>query len=1501
MKKLILIVPLLFYVYANIKGQTRLKQFKSVSEMYETENGYVFAGENQESGSEIWVTDGSAKGTVLLMDIYPGYMGSQPQSFLEFNGKVYFSANHPKFGNELWVTDGTREGTMIFMDVQDNDEAYKTSSNATPLFTFEDGFVFKADKQANSSYKNIWFSDGTAGGSRILAYGEYGPTSIFAHNDSVYISRGNVLKQAYFGTKTEHVFRNSLGYFRTFSKGVFFATYTTYQSEIWLWFRESNTGKLTELKAFAAGAYGSLEIDNVTKVGNKVFFSLRYDPHNEEEREELWMFDVDSQETKLVKTFSWERHMSGSHLNNFREVNGKLCFIGPSSSNRKLWITDGTLEGTFELETESVYTESGLFCDPDKHAVYFFASNSWGDKQVYRSNGSNDGTARLLRSKFKVDQNSKLCGLINDDLFFLAEKNEERSLWSTQPAAQLRISKSYIDFWDVDVDSMVVGSFKIYNDGNSMLALSEVNLIGHGFFLNDSLPGCIAPGENVSLNVIFFPVESGRHDGILRIKSNDSYPLLEIRLTGNAVGEYKREFSANADSILRKALIQQPESVLVSLDNNEVEEGNEQGELVGNFVSNNSSSSYSNFQLVSGDGDTDNDEFSIAGRQLFAKASFDFEEHSTKLIRIKYTSSDQQEHEQNLVLKITDKQEQVITKECQTYWEALTYGLYDVAFNGKNGLFAVGDQGHIIQSRDFGQTWGKIEFGYKGRLRKITFTSDNIGYILPEHNYLFKTEDGGFHWSLIELPLVDDYQNLLSLFFVNDEIGFVSDDDGYLYKTVDGGRTWSYDRVGYDGISCFHFFNENKGIAFSGNSFYSTKDAGETWISDTSASFGSGTRIKSVSFADEQNGFAIDRDAQIYKTTDQGKTWFKSYKLPDSFGQGVVFPDKDTGYAFAGWFAGKLFKTKDGGVSWHQISTQGFNETINGIAFPGESSICVVGSTGFGSTFAEGRTISISNDEGANWEKVCKIVHDEAYRMVMFPTEKIGYVTCGDLLYKTTDGGICWGELSTHSDFSDMNIEPLNKDTLVAWDRKKIIRSFDDGGSWQTAKSLPEEGYWSNHFNANGYFFYVIKNKIVYSKNYGDDWQAAKTNVSNYQVYYVDFMNSNLGYAFGDDWLKTTDGGENWVKITAPEGFLHSTVCFVGEKVLYAGGQKGLLSKTEDGGRTWKTLQPGHLGTIHDIFFFNELEGVHSVKGGGYYSTVDGGENWSGPHGTSGGNFYLGPDNTLYMTGAEGKVLKVSREEAPLEGTILGNDQVCTNEPHDYKVSTLPGTFVDWLLPDNVISEIYGSEAVLTFPEPGVYELSANLVNNCGTSPAKAITITVGAENQLSITGKNNVIEGENDVNYLSDGNANCRYSWGIEGGKIDVQEKHAVSVSWGNAGKGSLKVFEINTGSQCRSYASLDVRIESKSGIREDWEEQFSVYPNPVSTILSIDLPLGIGQDPSLQLSSLTGKILWHKKLNDTTNSITLNVESLPAGVYLLEIRFSPGTYLAKKIVVVN
>jgi ELWxxDGT repeat protein len=61
-------------------------------------------------GRELYVSDGTAAGTSLVLDIRTGTSGSSPFNFFEYNGALYFTANDG--AAELWTTDGTAAGTV---------------------------------------------------------------------------------------------------------------------------------------------------------------------------------------------------------------------------------------------------------------------------------------------------------------------------------------------------------------------------------------------------------------------------------------------------------------------------------------------------------------------------------------------------------------------------------------------------------------------------------------------------------------------------------------------------------------------------------------------------------------------------------------------------------------------------------------------------------------------------------------------------------------------------------------------------------------------------------------------------------------------------------------------------------------------------------------------------------------------------------------------------------------------------------------------------------------------------------------------------------------------------------------------------------------------------------------------------------------------------------------------------------------------------------------------
>ncbi len=75
----------------------------------------VFRASDGASGSEPWITNGTAAGTVRLGDLCPGECSSSASDGIEIGGSLVFSADNEK-GRQIWTSDGTAAGTVPFTD-----------------------------------------------------------------------------------------------------------------------------------------------------------------------------------------------------------------------------------------------------------------------------------------------------------------------------------------------------------------------------------------------------------------------------------------------------------------------------------------------------------------------------------------------------------------------------------------------------------------------------------------------------------------------------------------------------------------------------------------------------------------------------------------------------------------------------------------------------------------------------------------------------------------------------------------------------------------------------------------------------------------------------------------------------------------------------------------------------------------------------------------------------------------------------------------------------------------------------------------------------------------------------------------------------------------------------------------------------------------------------------------------------------------------------------------
>jgi ELWxxDGT repeat protein len=134
-------------------GTVRLKTFASAPSHITHVNGTVyFAADDGKHGRELWRSDGTAEGTVLVKDLRPGSASTGFVSLAAVRNTLYFSDDSPK----LWKSNGTADGTVV---VSDEFACYGlTEYNNTLYFIY--GGVTPADG------RGIGQSDGTGRGHR---------------------------------------------------------------------------------------------------------------------------------------------------------------------------------------------------------------------------------------------------------------------------------------------------------------------------------------------------------------------------------------------------------------------------------------------------------------------------------------------------------------------------------------------------------------------------------------------------------------------------------------------------------------------------------------------------------------------------------------------------------------------------------------------------------------------------------------------------------------------------------------------------------------------------------------------------------------------------------------------------------------------------------------------------------------------------------------------------------------------------------------------------------------------------------------------------------------------------------------------------------------------------------------------------------------------------------------------------------------------------------------
>ena len=343
----------------------QIKQFADLSlyhpysyEMIVVGNELFFTASDGTNGLELWKSDGTTSGTVMVKDINPGRFDSRPLAITNVNGTVYFSADDGVWGRELWKTDGTDEGTElvknIFIAGQSANPQYLTALGDTVLFSADDGI----------NGRELWKSDGTASGTQMVIdlkttglLTSTSPSDFYTTGDKVFFQAPLLGLYVTDGTAagTQKFFDGSSTNFELHNGILYFTNNGLWKSDG----TPNGTEHITDV---------FVQSEQIESAAGNVYFTT-YGPTGLSTGVELWATDGSTNGTRMVTEIV--QGDTSSHPRKLTEFDGKLFFTAsdltgipgaPGVHGRELWMTDGTAQGT--VLAADIYPGSNAFGTP---------------------------------------------------------------------------------------------------------------------------------------------------------------------------------------------------------------------------------------------------------------------------------------------------------------------------------------------------------------------------------------------------------------------------------------------------------------------------------------------------------------------------------------------------------------------------------------------------------------------------------------------------------------------------------------------------------------------------------------------------------------------------------------------------------------------------------------------------------------------------------------------------------------------------------------------------------------------------------------------------------------------------------------------------------------------------------------------------------------------------------------------------------------------------------
>ena len=353
-------------------------------------------------GYELWKSDGTEAGTVMVKEIEPGYnqYNGGARYLTAAGDTLYFTADDGIHGLELWKSDGTEAGTVMVKDLwPGNDSSGSPNDGFKHGMTAIGDIVYFSGNDGVNGY-GLYKSDGTANGTEFIS------SPFTTHpSPSMYdlVAAGDTL--------------------------YFHATSTGQTADMALYKSDGTANGTVMLKNIACGGWTC----RLTPVGDKLFFSNDDGVHGQE----LWVSDGTVNGTVMVKDIAPIGGSNPFHTGTSGTpgpaVIGDTVFFkayinGSYPYEWALWKSDGTEAGTVLVSNKCCLAGSAPIVYGD--SIFFPSDDAAGG--IWRSDGTSSGTVLETNSVTLVSNAANEITGMGNTLYF-SYANPDPELWAYNP------------------------------------------------------------------------------------------------------------------------------------------------------------------------------------------------------------------------------------------------------------------------------------------------------------------------------------------------------------------------------------------------------------------------------------------------------------------------------------------------------------------------------------------------------------------------------------------------------------------------------------------------------------------------------------------------------------------------------------------------------------------------------------------------------------------------------------------------------------------------------------------------------------------------------------------------------------------------------------------------------------------------------------------------------------------------------------------------------------